>query len=487
MGSSPASCSGPGLSLQRLTTREPSADQLEVAIAALQEVMQCGREARRPPGCGGVRASAMIEKLVGEILEKYQALAKELSDPAIFDDRGRYAEVSKAHSDLSGGLPAGAGVLSEAQRSFDEAEAMLDEGGLDPEMKAVSSERACDGAGDARAGWAKSSAWPCLEKDPSDEKNAIVEVRAGAGGDEAALFADGALQDAHALRRAPRLKNESSPPARPRLGRHQGNHLRGEGQGRLRPAQVRVGRAPGAAGAGHRVHGPHPHVHRNRGRAARGRGGGGAHRAQRLRIDVYRSTGPGGQSVNTTDSAVRITHVPTGLVVSCQDEKSQLQNKERAFRILRARLYDIMQAEQNAKLAADAPQPGGHRRPRQKIRTYNFPQDRVTDHRVGLTSHRMEAILARRAGRVHRGPAGPATGRSSWPQPPSERRACGRVQRSVEPVDHRSPAGRSTAGYLQRQGLHLPPARRRAAAGGDAWAWSASTSTRSTTGRSRDR
>jgi len=112
-----------------------------------------------------------------------------------------------------------------------------------------------------------------------------------------------------------------------------------------------------------------------------------------LRIDVYRSTGPGGQSVNTTDSAVRVTHVPTGLVVSCQDEKSQLQNKERALRILRARLYDIAQAEKDAELAAQRRSQVGTGDRAQKVRTYNYPQTRVTDHRIGLTSHRLEAVL----------------------------------------------------------------------------------------------
>ena len=136
-----------------------------------------------------------------------------------------------------------------------------------------------------------------------------------------------------------------------------------------------------------------------------------------LQIDVYRSSGPGGQSVNTTDSAVRITHKPTGIVVSMQDEKSQLQNRERAFKVLRARLYEAKLAEQQAELAADRRAQVGTGERAEKIRTYNFPERRVTDHRVKLTSHNLDALLAGRAGRDDRRAAGRREARAARAPP----------------------------------------------------------------------
>ena len=205
-----------------------------------------------------------------------------------------------------------------------------------------------------------------------------------------------------------------------------------------------------------------------------------------VRVDVYRSTGPGGQSVNTTDSAVRLTHVPTGLVVSCQDEKSQLQNKERAFRILRARLYDIAQAEQDAKVAAQRRSQVGTGDRAQKIRTYNFPQGRVTDHRVGLTSHRMEAILqgeleefteALQAQRP-----GGATRRGRLLTGPEPASVDGGARGTAWTIG--IAAGDGAADYLAREGLLARRDSTPSCCWPRRWAWSASISTPSSTGRS---
>jgi peptide chain release factor 1 len=232
-----------------------------------------------------------------------------------------------------------------------------------------------------------------LEKDPRDEKNAIVEVRAGAGGDEAALFAAEVQRMIMRYAERLRLKPEILSTTEAALGGIKEVIFEVKGRGAFGALKYesgvhRVQRVPVTESTG-RIHTSTvtvavlPEVEEVEVNID----------PSDVRVDVYRSTGPGGQSVNTTDSAVRLTHLPSGLVVSCQDEKSQLQNKERAFRILRARLYDMMQAEQNAKLAAERRSQVGTGDRAQKIRTYNFPQGRVTDHRVGLTSHRLEAVL----------------------------------------------------------------------------------------------
>jgi peptide chain release factor 1 len=333
----------------------------------------------------------MIERLAQEIEEKYATLTEQLSDPEVHRDQSRYAEISKAHSDLGDAHQLASDYLR-TRASLEEAEAMLEEGGLDPEMKEFLLEEKTSAREKIEA-LEHELRIAVLEKDPRDEKNAIVEIRAGAGGDEAALFAAELQRMIMRYAERQRLKTTILSTTEAGLGGIKEVIFEVKGKNAFGALKYesgvhRVQRVPVTESTG-RIHTSTAtvavlpevedveiHIDPNE-----------------VRVDVYRSTGPGGQSVNTTDSAVRLTHIPSGLVVSCQDEKSQLQNKERAFMILRARLCDMAQAEQNAEVAAQRRSQVGTGDRAQKVRTYNFPQTRVTDHRIGVTSHRLEAIL----------------------------------------------------------------------------------------------
>jgi peptide chain release factor 1 len=322
----------------------------------------------------------VIEKLVEQIESRFAELSSQMSDPEVIADRERYAEVGRAYHALEH-----AHELAEEWRhaSSDAAGAreMLKDGD-DPELRELLS------TSEARLGELDEEIrLAMVEPDPSDEKNVIVEVRAGTGGEEAGLFAGDLYRmlERYAERRGFKTEPLSISDGDYTFAvkgqgaysvfKHEGGTHRvqrvpeTESQGRIHTSTATVAVLPEAEDVD---------VHVDPGD---------------LQIDVYRSSGPGGQSVNTTDSAVRITHKPTGLVVSMQDEKSQLQNREKAMRVLRARLLERELAAQQAELAEDRRSQVGTGERSEKIRTYNFPQDRVTDHRVKLTKGEVQRVL----------------------------------------------------------------------------------------------
>ncbi len=338
--------------------------------------------------------SVMNESTRGRLEDlerRFGELGIEMSSPEVAADPSRLRSLGKQHADLE--------PVVRAFREFRAAEQQAEEGlamaldEADPEMAAYLRSEAEAARGRAAALEAELEVL-LLPKDPNDERNVIVEIRAGTGGDEAALFAGELLEMYRRFAERQRWKTEMLSMSPSDIGgvKEAVVAVRGErAYSRMKhEAGVhRVQRVP-VTESGGRIHTSTatiavlPEAEETEVEVRR----------DDLEIDVFRSSGPGGQSVNTTDSAVRITHKPTGIVVSMQDEKSQLQNRERAMKVLRARLYELKAAEQQAELAADRRAQVGTGERAEKIRTYNFPERRVTDHRVKVTVHNLDALLA---------------------------------------------------------------------------------------------
>jgi peptide chain release factor 1 len=329
----------------------------------------------------------MIDELVEQIEARFADLERQMSDPEVIADRERYADVGREYRELQD-----AHTLAREYRTLRDdlegARELLAEDGDDPELRKV-----VEDAPARIAELEEQIRLAMVERDPNDDKNVLVEIRAGTGGDEAALFAGDLFRMLARYAEERGFSTETLSQSAAEVGGFKevtfaikgdgaysvfkyeaGTHRvqripKTESQGRIHTSTATVAVLPEAEDVEVEVD------------------------PNDLQVDTFRSSGPGGQSVNTTDSAVRVTHKPTGIVVSMQDEKSQLQNREQALRVLRARLLEHRLAEQQAEIASERKAQVGTGERSEKIRTYNFPQGRVTDHRVKHTSHDLERVL----------------------------------------------------------------------------------------------
>jgi len=331
-----------------------------------------------------------VDKLAG-IEKKYEELTAQLSDPEVLADAARYQKAAKSHAEISEVVEKYR-QWKNIEKAVNGAKELLADSSSDAEMKALAHEELTD-LEKQRVQVEEELRTLMLPRDPNDEKNVVLEIRAGTGGDEATLFAQeifrmytrfaeaqkwrveilssslssvGGLKEVVAVFEGQKVYSKMKYES----GVHRVQRVPAtEQQGRIHTSAITVAVLPEADEVEIQID------------------------PKDIRIDTFCSSGPGGQSVNTTYSAVRITHLPTGAIVSCQDEKSQIKNRAKAMRVLRSRLYDMKLQEQQKQITEERRSMVGSGDRSEKIRTYNFPQNRLTDHRIGLTIHQLDRIM----------------------------------------------------------------------------------------------